>query len=93
MLCTGTYIVPYTYFWKLSAQTEGTWYSRELNCVAFYLTAANLLYSSPIKEIGWHGKRAFSLFVYVHDNGAAKATNGGNFYIAIADKIEPQTKC
>lgn len=61
-----------------------------------------LLYSSPIKEIDWLGKRAFSLFVQNathaskaigHDNGAVRATNGGNFYIAIADEKEPQTKC
>lgn len=61
-----------------------------------------LLYSSPPKQFDWHGKQAFGLFLQnaTHpskpigqDRGAVRATNGGNFYIAIAHEKEPNSKC
>lgn len=60
-----------------------------------------VLYVSSTKQIDWYGKKAFALFVKnsshpskpAGGDGLIRATNGGNFYIAIPDKNEPEAKC
>ena len=60
-----------------------------------------VLCNFPPKEIDWFGKRAFAIFNQnaTHEskpagaNGFTRATNGGNFYIAIVDDQEPESKC
>ena len=60
-----------------------------------------VLFVSPTREVDWYGKKAFAMFVKsaTHPSkpeggdGLVRAINGGNFYIAIPDDEEPQTKC
>ena len=55
----------------------------------------------PTIEIDWYGKKSFAMFLKnashpskpPGEDGLVRATNGGNFYIAIPDEKEPQTKC
>ena len=52
-------------------------------------------------EIDWFGKKAYAIFVEnaAHASkplgvpGLVRATNGGNFYIAVPDDEEPGAKC
>ena len=60
-----------------------------------------VLFVSPTREVDWYGKKAFAMFVknathFSKPEGGenlVRATNGGNFYVAIPDEKEPQTKC
>ena len=60
-----------------------------------------VLYVSPPKEVDWFGKKAFAMFVKnaTHPSkpkepiSLIRATNGGNFYIAVPDENEPDIKC
>ena len=55
----------------------------------------------PPVEIDWFGKKAYAIFLEnaTHASkpagarGLVRATNGGNFYIAVPDEKEPTTKC
>ena len=60
-----------------------------------------VLFYSPIKEVDWYGKKAF---VIVQKNvvnpskpegedGCVRAYNGGNFFVALEDKHEPEAAC
>ena len=56
---------------------------------------------SPPVETDWFGKRAFAIFLIntTHDSkpagadGLVRATNGGNFKVAVEDDEEPGAKC
>ncbi|CAB4003589.1 uncharacterized protein LOC110053142 [Paramuricea clavata] len=61
-----------------------------------------ILYISPPYETSdWFGKKAFAIFILdaTHPSrpagadGVVRATNGGNFYIAVQDEEEPGHKC
>jgi len=60
-----------------------------------------VLFASPTNEVDWYGKKAFAMFVKNASHpskpeggdGLVRATNGGNFYIAIPDENQPDTKC
>ncbi|CAB4020037.1 Hypothetical predicted protein [Paramuricea clavata] len=62
----------------------------------------NVVYISPPCETSdWFGKKAFAIFFLdaTHPSrpagadGIVRATNGGNFYIAVQDEEEPEHKC
>ena len=62
----------------------------------------NVVYISPPYETSdWFGKKAFAIFFLdaTHPSrpagadGIVRATNGGNFYIAVQDEEEPEHKC
>ena len=70
--------------------------------VSFPLTDRDMvLLVAPPVEIDWYGKKAYAIFVEnsahasrpAGANGLVRATNGGNFYIAVADDKEPDSKC
>lgn len=60
-----------------------------------------VLHVSPPAKTEWFGKKAYAMFVgnATHaskpagDDGLIRATNGGNFYIAVPDEKEPGAKC
>ncbi|XP_046856158.1 uncharacterized protein LOC124449263 [Xenia sp. Carnegie-2017] len=60
-----------------------------------------VLHLSTAKGIDWFGSKAFAIFVNnakhalkpPRGDGMVRATNGGNFYIAVQDKEEPEVRC
>jgi hypothetical protein len=60
-----------------------------------------LYFSPPYETSDWFGKKAFAIFFLdaTHPSrpagadGIVRATNGGNFYIAVHDEEEPGHKC
>ncbi|CAB4021837.1 galactose-3-O-sulfotransferase 2-like [Paramuricea clavata] len=70
--------------------------------VSFPLTNRDMvLLCSPPAETDWFGKKAYAMFVTdathaskpAGAHGLIRATNGGNFYIAVPDDEEPGAKC
>ncbi len=60
-----------------------------------------VLHVSPPAETDWFGKKAYAMFVRnathaskpAGAHGLIRASNGGNFYIAVQDDEEPGAKC
>lgn len=61
-----------------------------------------ILYCSPPYELNdWFGRKAFGIFFLdstypsrpAGADGNVRATNGGNFYIAVQDEERPEHKC
>lgn len=60
-----------------------------------------VLFVSPTREVDWYGKKSFAMFVKnashqskpAGEDGLVRATNGGNFYIAIPDDNDSESRC
>ena len=70
--------------------------------VSFPLTNRDIVaHISPPAKIDWFGRKAYGIFLTnaTHASkppgaqGLVRATNGGNFYIAVQDDEEPGAKC
>ena len=70
--------------------------------VSFPLTNRDIVVNiSPPAKIDWFGKEAYIMFLTnaTHASkppgahGLVRATNGGNFYVAVQDDEEPGAKC
>ena len=70
--------------------------------VSFPLTNRDaVLHVSPPAKLDWFGRKAYAMFMAnaTHASkppgtrGLIRATNGGNFYIAVQNDEEPEAKC
>jgi hypothetical protein len=76
---------------------------RSVMSLSFPLSDRDYLvyFSPPYETSDWFGKKAFAIFLLdaTHPSrpagadGIVRATNGGNFYIAVPDEEEPGHKC